>query len=276
MVLYPSAIIKPHSSGSSSYLDGVLASTCFDVDATIAASYGGSGQTWANLIASPADGAAQTAYDFYLGANGTATTDDPTFTGTAGNAAAYFSLDGGDYFKLKGANPTLLNNLHKTTSGNAWWLAFAFQTGPSITQDTFFATADASFDHGIEMRIEGSPRKLVLRQFNGTSTAAFTPTSEVSAASTDYLVIFSYDKDTNTIRFWNRSTTKESATLTLNTDTSSADSAAVYATNTALADSLASGYRMYGLYGGNAFIDNTEAAAIFAHLEARHARDYTP
>jgi hypothetical protein len=49
---------------------GSLVSSCvFDLDATIAASYSGSGQTWSNLETTPADSEAQTAYDFYLGAD---------------------------------------------------------------------------------------------------------------------------------------------------------------------------------------------------------------
>ena len=51
------------------YLDGLLTGAVVDLDATMLASYNGSGyngsgQTWANMIAAPADGSAKTAGDF--------------------------------------------------------------------------------------------------------------------------------------------------------------------------------------------------------------------
>lgn len=91
-------------------LQDEIPSTCFHLDATDADSYPGSGQTWANLIASPADGSGQTDFDVWRGGSSSASTDDPTFNGTAGDSAAYWSFDGGDFFRctLSAANqPTL-------------------------------------------------------------------------------------------------------------------------------------------------------------------------
>lgn len=63
------------------------------LDAGDSDSYSGSGQQWSDLSGN--------ANHYYRGANNTATTDDPTFNGTAGNLSAseYWSFDGGDYFK---------------------------------------------------------------------------------------------------------------------------------------------------------------------------------
>lgn len=128
------------SESVSTYLDGVLASTVCDLDATIAASYGGSGTTWANLVTAPADGSAQTAYDFYLG-NGSTGTTYPAFNASSGSAAAYWSVDGGDYFSLKsGANTSFLNSLHKTTGGSDWWIAMALKYVTNSTGQ-YFSTA---------------------------------------------------------------------------------------------------------------------------------------
>lgn len=101
------------SVASSDYLDGVETSTCFDLDATIADSYT-SGQTWANLVETPADGASTSDYNVWLGDDGSATATDPTFTGTAGDSGAYFATDGGDTFRFKNTttNAPLLNKLH--------------------------------------------------------------------------------------------------------------------------------------------------------------------
>lgn len=58
-------------------------------------------------------------HDFFLGATGSATTDDPTFgtpsTPVAGGRSAneYFSFDGGDYFLYDTANEAWMETLHK-------------------------------------------------------------------------------------------------------------------------------------------------------------------
>ena len=72
------------------------------LDATDAASYPGSGQTWSDMSGQ--------GNDFYLGAGNTATTDDPTFNSTP---PKNFSCDGGDYFTLTVANPTWVKNVSK-------------------------------------------------------------------------------------------------------------------------------------------------------------------
>lgn len=52
-----------------------------------------SGQVWANSVASPADGAAQTDHDYGLGSTtGSADSNDPT------HAGSYWLFGGDDYF----------------------------------------------------------------------------------------------------------------------------------------------------------------------------------
>ena len=77
------------------------------LDAGARASYGGSGQTWLDLTTNNAD--------FYLGPDGTSSAEDPTFNGVAGGLSSdeYFSVDGGDYFRIVGSNPSWIDNLHK-------------------------------------------------------------------------------------------------------------------------------------------------------------------
>ena len=72
-------------------LQSVIASCCCDLDATVAESYNGLGQTWSNLVVSPADGTSQTDYDFYLGGTSGSDATDPIFTGTPGDSGAYFA-----------------------------------------------------------------------------------------------------------------------------------------------------------------------------------------
>lgn len=62
------------------------------LDAGDSDSYGGSGQTWADLSGQ--------GNDYQLGAGSGSGSDDPTFNGSAGGLsdAEYFSFDGGDFF----------------------------------------------------------------------------------------------------------------------------------------------------------------------------------
>lgn len=91
------------------------------------ASYSGTGTTISNIISSPADGEAQTAYDFYTG-NGSTSSTYPTYN--SAGSASYFSYDGGDYNNKKdGLRTTFTNSIHKN---NAAWSAWAvFREGTS-------------------------------------------------------------------------------------------------------------------------------------------------
>lgn len=86
---------------------GLAASTVFCLDAGDSGSYSGSGQTWADLSGN--------GYDFFLGATGSAASDDPTFNGSAGalTNAEYWSFDGGDYFRYDAANEATFESWHK-------------------------------------------------------------------------------------------------------------------------------------------------------------------
>ncbi|MGB0817404.1 MAG: hypothetical protein ACPGQQ_00765 [Candidatus Puniceispirillaceae bacterium] len=262
--------------GGASYLDSVLASTICDLDATVSDSYGGSGQTWANLIASPADGASQSDYDFYLGAGSGSSTDDPTFNGTAGDAAAYWSFDGGDYFSLAlgSSNETtfLLDMLQANTD---FWIAIAG-----------YFTASACGLFCIGHQVGGTQYYLMFRQ-NGAgkarldqragSTNRWLASTGTFSYSTPVLLICSHDVSANTTRFWLESTSSESNSHTLiNHSNTPNSSPPVIMAESAPSDYAGSGSRLYHLSFGNEFIDDTDAANIYTHLESRHARDYTP
>lgn len=69
-----------------------------------------SGQSWLDRSGN--------GFDFFLGADGSATSTDPTFNGSPGgrSSADYFSLDGGDYFRYDTTNETWMQNLHKNNA----------------------------------------------------------------------------------------------------------------------------------------------------------------
>ncbi|MFA7333367.1 MAG: hypothetical protein WC130_03640 [Kiritimatiellia bacterium] len=256
----------------SPYLDGVLASTVFDLDATQAASYPGTGTTWANLIAAPADGSAQTDYDFFRG-NGATSTTYPTFTGTPGDAAAYWSFDGGDRFQKKdGTNTTFLNALHKTTGGTPWWMAYTYRVINVAPTQIVYSTQTTSTNVGIRGGTSSSETNFFVQRGDtsqgATNFGSLTP-------GTDYVVIISYDGSGNIAR-WENTTTGTAAAITFNSTSADASQALFIGAGPGTGTPLANTARMYSFAMGNEYLDDTKAAAIIAHLEARHQRNYTP
>lgn len=262
-------ITQPHEI----YLNSAVSSTVIDLDATIVASYPGSGAVWANLTPAPADGSVKSAYDFYRGDAVTGGTF-PAFTGVAGNPAAYWSLDGGDYFALKsGSNTAFFNALHKTTGGSDWWAAFAFQYADNGTAYKFYGTSTgAGGNIGIAEQITSGD--LYRSQQRG---AASGPTADATGAlsnGTNYLIIVSHSHSTNTTRIWKNSATAQSVSHTYGTTIAAASNTMKIGANGVAAQNVPGGTRIYSFAMGNAYLDNAKAAAIIAHLNTRHGRVY--
>ncbi|MCB9987511.1 MAG: hypothetical protein H6865_07765 [Rhodospirillales bacterium] len=254
-------------------LQNVVPSTVFDIDATRIASYGGGGGKWSNLVAAPADGAAQGAYDFYLGVDGAASTDDPAFNGTPGAPSAYWSFDGGDLFSLKsGVNTSFLNALHKTTGGTPWWLAVAYRPIDAASSDALFATQGTSSSSiGINL-LQGSTERIALIQRGDTNLVATSSTAfPAIVPGTDTLVIFSYSA--GACRCWINTRTKIETTITPNASASNAaNPAQIGARGAGLY--LENGTRIYAVSMGNAFIDDAQAVKLINAYNLRHARIY--
>lgn len=76
-----------------------------------------------DLVSNPGSGQklldlAGSGYDFFRGNSNTATTDDPSFNGTAGrlSSAEYLGFDGGDVMRYDTTNETWMQNLHKNNA----------------------------------------------------------------------------------------------------------------------------------------------------------------
>lgn len=252
-------------------LKGVVSSCVFDLDATQSASYGGSGQVWANLVSAPADGSAQTAYDFTLGNTTSTASDDPAFNGSAGSASAYFSVDGGDLFRL-GGNTTFINSLHKTTGGSDFWIAAAFRFVSSGSVQELFSDRGSS-NTGISWRISMS-ENLSVQQRGDSASVTCTDTVPLGNGA-DHVGIVSVSAS-GSVRFWLNSATKTTNTITYNATTADAGNTLALASNGAGGSRLANGSRIYAYSMGNSFLDDAQTAQILALYEARHGRDYTP
>jgi hypothetical protein len=258
------------------YLDGFLSGAVFDLDATIAASYGGSSQTWANLINAPADGTAKTAGDFYRGVNGMATATDPTFTGSVGSQSAYWLHDGFDAFFVAGGNTALMESLHKTTGGSDYTFIAAFRFIQNDVEQRLFSTQGAAATTvGITVGIDASEH-IFLRQRGDTAAAA--PAAHTGAtlvSGMDYLIIVSYSGAANNVRFWVNARDKTDVPLIYNTSISApAGGLTMGARYLFNADFVPNLTRVYQIGLLNAYIGDAEASQIADHLNARHGRIY--
>ena len=101
---------EPVAYPSTSFVTGIPMSGLVALwDAGIAASHPGTGTSLKNLVAAPADGSAQTAYDL--------TTSGLTFNGTAGRRSpGDFLQSNGASRALVAANTVFSNSLHKATA----------------------------------------------------------------------------------------------------------------------------------------------------------------
>jgi hypothetical protein len=264
-------VIAPASDPS---LGDVVPSACCDLDVTLADSYAGSGQTWGNLVPTPADGAAKTDYDVFLGSDNTGpATDDPTFTGTAGSPSAYWSVDGADWFMNKLTNtgqPRTLRYLHRTDDTSGWWCAWAFRQAPSPGPFTgLLANGDESNNGGMTVFFSGAA--LIARSIG--SQVSFI---QAFATSTDYLIIVSANAARTQFRAWVNTASADQQNQSFAAATADPPRSTKLFTAFDTAFPIASGGRLYSFACGNSYLDNTEAAAIISKLETRHGRDYTP
>lgn len=259
--------------GGGSGQNGMPTTTVFDLDATKLDSYAGTGQTWANIKTSPADGESQTTYDFYLGNDGTANTADPTFTGSAGDSAAYWAFDGGDVFQMQNANTTFINSIHK--SGAAFWIACAFRTTNANSVHAMCSTArpltsDTGFIHRIQPGSSG-----LFAVYNGSGVVYInTGVGPASySQSTDYLVIISVQAG-GSMTSWVNGTEYDESTVTYTSPSASNATAVLRAAAESTSNAFPSGARMYALAIGNSTLTTEEAAAIKTEYESRHGRTY--
>jgi len=188
----------------------------FELDAGLAESYPGSGQILYNLTANPADGSAQSAYDFYLGATGNSEGTDPTWNPDGGAVAGgdsvneKFRLQSPNHFSLKGFNTTFLEELHHIGSEFSFYSVMQEPIGalPRQTFASFFGTlGSAGNDYGISLSCPNSDNTVLQLKFGtrdpaysqpsggiyqilGQSSSGFIPTSE------PYIIGVSYKETT--------------------------------------------------------------------------------
>jgi len=143
-------------------------------DAGAAASYT-TGQVWNDLSGNGAH--------FNRGADASASTDDPTFVGTAGmlTGGEYWSLDGGDNFTKAAANGTLENGHHKDSA--AWSIIQVFNL-PSIGSNvSSYATTTDSGSPGVRLQQRNTGQvRLIVSNDSGQTVMTGTSNSRTDGA----------------------------------------------------------------------------------------------
>jgi len=262
----------------SPYLDGVLSSACCDIDATQLASYPGTGQTWSNLLSSPADGTPSTAWDLWLGnSDGVEPSPpyDPVFTGTAGSQSAYFNnAQEGAIFKFKNqSQPTTLLNAHRKVSGGPWWFCMVHYLA-SWGVDNFLGGVNTTGIRGLTIYMNTSGQ---LQVWDGSSQVS--PAIPAFPRTQYNILIVSCNPtlSSNNIRVWSNSRTSVTGTWVPVGD-------AVASSNFYLGAAQGAGgnpsgytninYRTKSFAFGNELLDNTKAGLIIDNLNARHGATY--
>ena len=244
-------------------------SVMFDLDATQSASYDGSSQTWANLQPSPSDGAGQTEYDYHLGSTGSATTDDPTFTGTSGDSAAYFSMDGGDSFYLK-SEPAEFSDFNVATGAVSIAVCLRTQTGAN--QYLIDTNQGSTNKEGMYLLLQPSG-DIILGIGSTTNGKAWVFTGANLLDNTDYYIVLTVDNDTEAKLYINGTLTQTVAGGFTGA-TGGHRQAMCFGESPSSNLPLTNGTRVYSFMMADAVFTQTEVDDIQTEYEARHGRSY--
>lgn len=246
----------------------VLNTTILDLDATIAASYS-TGQTWANLAATPFDGSAQTDFDAWLGLNSsTVPASEPVFTGTADSPGAYWAFDGGDYMTMKLATQNYFRKQPRSVGGIDVWMACAVYI-PTGGTGEFFNSRLNSPSTGINFN------KSMSIQTGNANSSGFLEYAP-SKADDWNLFIMSFPANGGVGRSWvNTRVGVDDPTFGFNAwTTDRPDTQCHIGTINSGFGYLTAGHRMAGLYMGQEYLDNTRAGLLIDAINARHNRAY--
>lgn len=172
---------------------GLSTSLSFCLDAGDANSYAGSGQQWSDVSGQ--------GNHYYRGADNTATTDDPTFAGTAGGLSEsdYFSFDGGDYFSPVGS-PTFDDGWSK--DGGVFSVAVVFYSAASGSARALIGNAGATGHDGVLVRINTGDTISLYHDTDNSGAAGQiikTTTATITAAKPN-LVIATLDETVPQVR----------------------------------------------------------------------------
>lgn len=254
-------------------LGKILSSCEFDMDATIAASYSGSGEDFDNYEASPASGASQSDYDLFLGATSTpAEGDEPTFNGSAGDSAAYFSFDGGDFFKAQGANTQFLEDIHDTVESQDFTMVMPlyYVSGNEILMTNRLG---GGANIGVMMYILAATDSLYFTQRGAIGNATDNSTATLNVNAVNFVAL-GYDHDAEEVTFWINTSIGQTKSLSLNLTAAAASGVLSIGAYSSGISAMVNGSRVYGASMFNKKLTNAEMLKVIRQYELRHDRNY--
>ena len=263
-------------------LQPIVPSAVMDLDATNAASYGGSGQTFSNLVATPADGSAQTDYDYYLGATSGAEGSDPIFLGIAGSRSAEFTLNGSGLFTIKNGNTALISNAQKTTGGNniSVWVVGYFppRTVGSNGFSLFGSGGTDPLKHGIAFG-NGQFGTSNLPVAVGSGAQGFNGTSGSIGSNDIYqnsykFIGYTYNPSTKEVKVYNGSNAVVTGTVGFYVSTVNATDLFQFGAAGAGLNVAYAGTKFIAMGKSNSILSDAEVVALRSMYSTRHNRTY--
>ena len=243
----------------------------FDLSATLSSSYGGTGQSWDNIITSPASGAAQGIYDAFLGTDGTVQTSDPTFTGTANDPAAKFVHDSGDLYRIP-VMSTILEQIHRTDIAQDFTFLWALHTATAgSTMNLMWGGGHNASNEGFYIRVE-SAGNLQLNQRGDSGSSNIKSATSFVPAETDVILCVSYDH-TSGVATFRAGSSKETVTQALNTCVTDAPQGYIDLMGY-VGGGTGSAVDVYGIQFYNKSLSDAEYSAIVDQWEIRDERTY--
>lgn len=195
---------------------GLTANLRLCLDAADFQSWPGSGQKWLDRSGG--------GYDFFRGADGSATTTDPTFNGSYGglSSSEYWSFDGGDYFTYDTTNEAWMNALHKASA--AFTIAAWVWGGGSGSNNIFATSQGNAAQVGVVFVASTSTNSVGINVFNGTGVTS----KSISFGGAGYVanawnfVCIRVDEAANSARILRNGSDSGALTATYTTPSSSA------------------------------------------------------
>lgn len=245
----------------------------FDIDATVADSYPGSGDVIYNLVKSPADGELQSTYNWNLGAAAGSAPSDPTFVGTAGSPSAYFLLDGTQQLILLNIT-NYIAKLHRSDNANPWWCVLIYQVPATASTRHVYGNSNTATRIGFRFTHTSTPQTQYIAS-NGASAVSMTAVNP-SVINSPYLFAFTITPSTSAAFAAGNSTTFTSRTVPAFTSTDDSTSTIGFGGASTVSGSsiLENGSRLYAASMGLGVLNNDNLAAIVAMYNTRHGRTY--
>ena len=237
----------------------------FYLDASVKQSVDVPNQLWRNLVASPASGAAQSDYDFQMGANTTAgDSDEPLHVGTAtgGHGNAYWNMGGDDQFQIA-SNTSFLDQLQD--NGAVWTFCLVYEAVDNSTKQELFTTRSAG--SGIKVR-QLPDQTIDFQPENSGNNVIFVSNEKININSRNVILLSVSENGGNNGSFFSINNVVDSfnAEHNSNTDQNAQRAAKIFESS---GDATKIGTKGVATVMFNRAISQTEASLLYNHFVNR-------